>query len=268
MTVKCIPSVFHKKGLCIILAIVLCMLTFSSSALADTAPVVIDLDDSGIAADSPGVFTEGSVVTITLPGEYLLRGSLSNGQVIVDCETDGKVRLFLKGVSIHCENGPALHIKKCKPRLTIDLAEDTVNELSDGADYADKESNVDGVIFSKSDVTITGTGTLNITGAYRNGIVSKDDLRIKGGTINVSAVKNGIVGKDCVEIFDGTITVRAGNDGIKTTKDDEDQGHILMEGGTVSIQCGDDPLSFVRGFSLTGGTVETSVDPSMKPSGD
>ena len=185
----------------------------------------------------------------------------------MDCEQNGKVRLYFSGISIHCENGPALYIKKCSPRLTIDLVEGTDNELSDGTAYAGKDG-PDGVIYSKSDLTITGAGALTVKGSYRDGIVSKDDLRIKSGIINVTAAHNGIVGKDCVEIFDGEITVCAGNDGIKTTNDDSEWGYILIEGGTVSVTCGDDPLSFVHGISITGGTVSAIVDTSLKTSND
>ncbi len=231
---------------------------------AEGSPLVITLSDNGITADYPGVYKEGSVLTITLPGEYLLKGTLSNGQIIVDCEQNGKVRLFFSGVSVHCEDGPALHIKKCSPRLTIELEEFTLNELSDGAVYASQD-NVDAVIFSKGDLTITGKGTLNVKGAYRDGIVSKDDLRFKGGKIIVDAVHNGIVGKDCVEIFDGEINVNAGNDGIKSTNEDTGSGYISMESGAVTIVCGDDPLSVVHGISIKGGTINATVDSSRKP---
>ena len=231
---------------------------------AEESPLVVTLSDNGIIADYPGVYTEGSILTITLPGEYQLKGSLSNGQIIVDCEQNGKVRLFFSGVSVHCEDGPALYIKKCSPRLTIELEEYTLNELSDGITYANQDK-IDAVIYSKGDLTISGAGTLNVKGAYRDGIVSKDDLRFKGGKIIVEAVHNGIVGKDCVEIIDGEITVNAGNDGIKTTNEDVGMGYISMESGKVTIVCGDDPLSVIHGISITGGTISATIDSSRKP---
>lgn len=271
MTSNRARSTFFQKAQCFILAFMLCFLAYlgySASAHADSVPIVIDLSDDGIDVDSPGVYVDSGTLTITLPGEYLLRGTLSNGQIIVECEQEGKVRLYFGGISVHCENGPALYIKKCSPRLTIELEEGTVNELSDGTAYADQQSKENGVIYSKSDLTITGQGALNVTGSYKHGIVSRDDLRFKGGKINVEAVHNGIIGKDCVEIFDGEITVKAGNDGIKTTNEDSDLGYISMESGTVTIVCGDDPLSFVHGFSLNGGAMNAVVDPSMKTSDD
>lgn len=253
---------------CAFVFLTLCVFVFFTVPMqagnAEGSPLEITLSDNGITADYPGVYNEGSVLTITLPGEYMLKGSLSNGQIIVDCEQNGKVRLLFSGVSVHCGDGPALYIKKCSPRLTIELEEYTLNELSDGAAYANQDK-ADAVIYSKGDLTIAGAGTLNIKGAYRNGIVSKDDLRFKGGKIIVEAVRNGIVGKDCVEILGGEITVNAGNDGIKATNEDAGLGYISVEGGTVTIACGDDPLSVIHGISITGGTVDATVDSSRKP---
>lgn len=249
-----------------ILALILALCFVIPTALpvlaqASETPVKVVLSDSGIEADNPGVYAQGSILTITLPGEYQLEGALSNGQIIVDCEQTGKVRLILGGVSVHCENGPALNIKKCSPRLSIELAEGTENALSDGAVYANYDK-VDAVIYSKSDLTITGTGALTVTGAYRDGIVSKDDLRIKSGIVTVEAPHNGICGKDCVEIYDGEITVKCGNDGIKTSNEDADWGYILVEGGLINIVCGDDPLAVVNGLTITGGTVKATVNSS------
>lgn len=257
------PHIVRAIALALALALVFCALTpMHWSAKAESAAVEITLNGDAITADSPGVYAEGSVLTITLPGEYLVKGTLTNGHIIVDCEQTGKVRLILGGVVIHSEDAPALYIKKCSLRMTLELADGTVNELSDGSEYADKQSKADGVIFSKSDLTITGTGALTVKGAYRDGIVSKDDLRIKSGRISVEAAHNGISGKDCVEIYDGEIAVRAGKDGIKTSNDDPAWGYIAIEGGKISIICGDDPLQAVHGLSITGGSVQAIIDAS------
>ncbi|MBQ8093651.1 MAG: carbohydrate-binding domain-containing protein [Clostridia bacterium] len=244
--------------------LLLCVIGLVVPALAQDGTAWITLADNGIEANYTGVQTEGSRLTITQPGEYVLTGSLSNGQIVVDSEEDGKVKLYFAGVSIHCEDGPAVYIKKCSPRVSIELTENYENVLSDGAVYADPQSKVDAVIFSKSDLTITGKGSLSVKGAYRDGIVSKDDLRFKGGKISVEAVHNGICGKDAVEIYAGDITVHAGNDGIKSTNDDPEWGYIRIEGGTVSITCGDDPLKVVHALSVTNSTVNVKVDASLK----
>jgi len=55
---------------------------------------------------------------------------------------------------------------------------DSANTLKvTGTFTADGTTNTDAVIFSKSDLTLNGTGTLNIS-STDNGITSKDDLKV------------------------------------------------------------------------------------------
>jgi hypothetical protein len=103
----------------------------------------------------------------------------------------------------------------------IVLAEGTENIVSDGETY-DLDSDEDepnAAIFSKSDLTINGSGSLIVNANYNDGIKSKDDLIITNGTITVYATADGIVGKDCLAIKNATITVEAGCDGMQATND-------------------------------------------------
>ena len=66
-------------------------------------------------------------------------------------------------------------------KVIIILADDTENSLSDGTDYVladEEEGEPDATIFCKSDLTLTGDGSLTILANYNHGIVSKDDLKI------------------------------------------------------------------------------------------
>ena len=86
----------------VLLTLILCTLTFSAvPALVESEAELyaITMSDDSISADIPGVYTEGSIIIISLPGDYTLTGSLSNGQIIVDLEQDGKVKLFFKAVA-------------------------------------------------------------------------------------------------------------------------------------------------------------------------
>lgn len=229
------------------------------AALAEAVPV--KLSDNGIVCDDKGVIVDGSKVTFMLPAEYEITGSLSNGQLVIDCEFDGEVTLILSNVTIHNETGAAIFVKQCSPRASIMLAEGTVNELSGGEKYTlDANDEPNGVIFSKDDITIKGAGALNVTAKYMDGIVSKDDIRIKGGIITVKAPRNGIRGKDSVEIFDGTIDITAGNDGIKSTNEKEDtKGFVAISGGTITIKCVDDPISVITRLTITGGSIDSTI---------
>ena len=104
------------------------------------------------------------------------------------------------------------------------LADATENTISDGASYVfadpvDDEPNA--AIFSASDLTISGNGSLTVEGNYNDGIASKDGLTIAGGSITVSAVDDGIRGKDYVVVEDSVITIDAQGDGLKSDNEED-----------------------------------------------
>lgn len=75
--------------------------------------------------------------------------------------------------------------------MFITLADNTENFISDSTTYdvTAFSSNADAAIFSHDALTINGNGSLTINGNYKHGIVSKDDLIIAGGIININAQK-------------------------------------------------------------------------------
>ncbi len=222
--------------------------------------VTIQLGEKEAAGSGSWSVTENGI-RISEPGEYLISGTLEEGQIFVDCGQEGKVTLYLNGVNVHHETGPAIQIGKCSPRAVISLVEGSRNSLSNGKNLIfEEEDEPDGVIFSRSDLTVEGSGQLEILAGAMNGIVSKDDLKIRGGEVVIEAPNHGIKGKDCVEISGGSIRIQAGKDGIKSTnKNDPDRGYIDMTGGEVTIECGDDALSFITGCTVTGGSLRITM---------
>lgn len=223
--------------------------------------VTIALDGQDAGSESGAWQRDEKGIFIRRPGEYLLTGKLAEGQILVDCLEDGKVTLYLNGVEVHHETGPAIRIEECSPRAVISLVEGSENVLSDGtALVLDENEEPDGVVFSRSDLSLEGNGRLKITAGAQNGIVSKDDLKILGGKLEITAPNHGIKGKDCVEISGGSISIRAGRDGIKSTnKKDPDRGYIDISGGEITIFCGDDPLSFITSCRMAGGRVNLTM---------
>ncbi len=115
----------------------------------------------------------------------------------------------------------------------------------------------DGAIFSKDDLTINGTGTLNVNANYLDGIVSKDELKIIGTTINVISNDDGIRGKDYIGIKEANIAVNANSDGIKSTNDtDEAKGFILIDNGNFNIDSSDDSIHSNGNIIINNGTFE------------
>lgn len=231
---------------------------FSASDLNPdySAPdTVINLTGDSATINGAGAKAEGSKITITKEGIYLIKGTLNDGQIIVDADGE-KVQLVLENAVINCSNSSAIYAPHAK-KTFITLADGTKNVLSDGTDYifTDTEKNEpDAVIFSKDSLTINGTGELEITGNYNDGIHSKDDIVITGGKITVNAVGNAIKGKDYVAIADGELNLIAGQDGIKSTNtDDTSLGFVYVEGGVLNITADGDGIQAETVFTATDG---------------
>ena len=119
--------------------------------------------------------------------------------------------------------------------------------MTDSANNADTEINGCNVsacaLFAQDKLTITGSGSLTVTGSSVDGIVCKDDLKLVNGTITVEAAQDGVKGKDCVAMFGADLNVTAGNDGIKSTESNDDtKGFLQLEQGSATVQAGGDCL--------------------------
>jgi hypothetical protein len=223
----------------------------------DSTSTHITLEGSDIVVSGDGATARDGVVTISSKGTYVIAGTLQNGQIIVDAGDADKVQLVLNGISVTCSDNAPIYIKNAD-KTFITLGDGTINNLIDGKEYVQSDdNNVDGVIYSKSDLTINGDGTLNITGNYKHGIASKDDLVITGGTYNITAVKDAINGKDSVKIKDGTFILSAtlGNGIQSKNGDDTTKGFVYIYGGTITItKC----MEGIEGTAIIieGGTID------------
>lgn len=200
-----------------------------------------------------GVSVEDQTVTITQAGTYVVSGSLSNGQLVVNVNKEEKVHLIFAGVTITNEAGAAVVIEQAEKVITT-LASDTTNTLTDGSSYtlAEGETEPDAAFYSKEDLSINGDGTLVITGNYSNGLRSKDDLVLAGGTIEITAKNNAIKGKDSVSILAGNYTLNTTEgDGIQANNtEDAEKGYVAIDGGTFTIQSGRDGIQAETNLSV------------------
>lgn len=222
-------------------------LTWDSSS-----EVTIDLSNP-TATD--GVTVSDGVITITKAGNYRLSGTYS-GQVKVEAADSDMVRLILDNATITNSTGAAINVVEAD-EVVIYTASGSTNTVSDGSSYSDTASgSPDAAIYSKSDLTLAGEGTLKVEGNYEEGIHTTDGLVIASGTLEVTAANTGIKGKDYVDILDGTVTVAATKDGIKATNDtDGNRGWVRLSGGTVNISAGDDGFKAERVLEISGGTL-------------
>ncbi len=235
----------------------------------DAAATYISLSGTSASISGAGASVDGSVVTISQEGVYVVSGSLSDGQLVVEAADTAKVQVVLAGASIHNADGPAMYVKEAD-KCFVTLAEGTQNTLTDGVGYVleDDSDEPYATLFSRVDLTLNGSGMLSVTGSYRHAVCSKDDLVVTGGTYVVNAVEDALRGRDCVKINDGNFTLIAGGDGIKSNKDtDATRGFVSIDGGTISIDAGDDGIQAQTYLRVAGGDVTVkAVDDALHSS--
>lgn len=217
--------------------------------------VAIILSDDDSSCDNTSVAIDGQTITITEEGTYLLSGSLSNGSVVVATDENVKVRLIFNGVVINNDSSAAVYVQSAD-KVFITLAPDSENMLSNGGTYeAVDDNNIDSVIFSKSDLTLNGSGSLTVTAKAGHGIVSKDDLVITGGTYAITAASQGLSGKDSIRILDGDFAITSGKDALHSENEDNaEKGFVYIAGGNFSLTASVDGISASGNMTLLDGT--------------
>ena len=224
----------------------------------ESESVTISLADNSSSCESDAVSITENTITIKDEGTYILSGSLSDGMVIVEAEDTDKVQIVLNGVSISNDQSAAFYVRSAD-KVFVTTASGTENTLEhNGSSYtAIDENNIDAAIFSKSDLTLNGEGTLTVTAQEGHGIVSKDDLVLTSGTYVITSASHGLSGKDSVRIANGTYTIVSGKDGIHAqNKDDSSSGFVYLAGGTYTISAGDDGIHAASNVTISDGKID------------
>ncbi|MDD2214081.1 MAG: carbohydrate-binding domain-containing protein, partial [Oscillospiraceae bacterium] len=226
---------------------------------ADSA-VNIKLADQASTADGSGVTIDNNTVTITAEGSYHLSGTLTNGQIVVETADTAKVQLILDGVTVSQTGSAAIYIKSAD-KVFITLAAQSENQLSSSGEFVQTDDNtVDAAIFAKSDLTLNGSGSLTVTSETGHGIVSKDDLKVTGGSYSVTAAGQGLSGKDSVRIADGTFKLNTQKDGIHAeNSDDSSLGYVYIKAGEFTIAAEGDGISASSELMIENGDFDISA---------
>ena len=207
--------VFYIIGIIILIFMVICFMiafkNYNSNSSSKTTNSNTNSENSNNISRS----------TITKGGNYNITGD--NSCIVIN--TTDSVELSLNNATITCENGPAINVESAG-KLSITLTGE--NKI-----VATTTEELDAAIYSKDDLILSGTGSLSLTSNY-DGIVSKDDLVINGGTYTINSEDDGIKGRDSVQITDGTFNITTGGDGINQpmTKIKKKDISLFQEGHT------------------------------------
>ena len=213
-----------------------------------------------ITVQGKGAVAKAGVVTISKAGVYQLSGTTRNARVVVDSADKNAITLVLNNLDLSSEVAPIeiIHAEE----VVLSLPAGSKNQVADtaGARCAATDNELNAAIYSREDVTITGAGSLTVQGRCHHGVLSKDSLKIQGGTLLVTALKDGLRGKDAVHIKAGNITVNAGSDGVIASNDsDANKGRVVIDGGVLHVTAAHDAVQAASNVLIHGGTLKLTA---------
>lgn len=220
---------------------------------ADTA-ISLDLSQLEEASQAPGVSVDGSQVTLTQEGTYLISGQLTEGSLAIDAPQDAKIHLVLQEATLSSSTDTPLVITQAdKVFITLE-GNSSVSQTSEGA--AAEGSSSPCAIVSSSDLTFNGEGSLAVTSAAGKGIDCKDDLVIAGGTYQIEAASHGAEANDSLCIKEASLQIISGKDGLHAeNNDDASLGYVYMESGSLDIESQGDGVSASSWMDIADGTL-------------
>lgn len=186
--------------------------------------------------DGVDVTVDGAHVTVVNGNkgmEFILTGNTSNGSF--KSYSDYKFKITLDGADITNPNGPAINNQSHK-RTFVELVDGTTNSLTDGSAYSNIPDDEDckACFFSEGQLIFSGSGILNVTGNYKNGVCSDDYVRFRpGNVINISANKsNGVKTNDGVFVNGGVLNISVSGTAAKGISSD---ALVTIDGGRTTI---------------------------------
>ena len=229
---------------------------------------------------------EHTVVHISQPGTYSVKGILSKGQIAIDLGEDAEenpdavVNLILNDADITCDVAPAVifyNVYECGEKDEETASKD-VDTSAAGANVfiADgTENNVSGSyvarIYKPDTVELSDDGT-EVADAkklhkYDGAFYSKMSMNVYGGeagtgVLNINATNEGMDSELHLTINGGNININSGNDGINTNEDNISV--TTINGGAVNIlingETGEgDGIDSNGWLVINGGTVLASA---------
>lgn len=241
----------------------------TSSGSDSSKQVILDLDselfterDLTQTADlSEAVkitLTDGQTVSITEAGVYVLTGTAKNAEVIVEAGDEDKVQLVLDSLNVTNDSTPVIYVNNADKVFVTSAGSES--ELSvTGTFSSDGSTSTDAVIFSKDDLVLNGTGTVSITSSD-NGVSCKDDLKVTGGTWNISCKSDALEANESISVGGGTLNINSSKDGLHAEYDEDNTtGWITVEGGILNITAADDGIHATTTFTVNAGELNITA---------
>ena len=171
-----------------------------------------------------------------------------------------KMTLVLNGVNLTNPDSAAINIQNSK-RIAVQLADGTSNTLADGANNTKKAA-----FLVKGHAEFSKGGSLTITGNKKHALACNEYMEVKKtlGNITISsAVADAINVVQYFQMNGGNVNIiSCGDDGIQVDAEDTSDGtldgHVLIQGGTLTINASADATKCIKAegnVDITGGTL-------------
>lgn len=171
-----------------------------------------------------------------------------------------KMTLALNGVNLTNPDSAAINIQNSK-RIAVQLADGTSNTLADGAANTKKAA-----FLVKGHAEFSKGGSLTITGNKKHALACNEYMEVKktlGNITITSAVADAINVVQYFQMNGGNVNIiSCGDDGIQVDAEDTSDGtldgHVLIQGGTLTINASADATKCIKAegnVDITGGTL-------------
>lgn len=193
-------------------------------------------------------------------GDHILSGDYRN-TVVIDAG-DRVVHLILDNANVLSGDGPAINVRSAA-KVVITAADGTDNTIADCAYHSDPE--LTSAIQSNSDITINGTGTVKVTGFYKDAIATDRVFRAVDTTLRIKAKRDAISADDGMVINCALLVAQAERNDLKTDSHKRAvKGNIYILGGDNDLIAGNTGISggsdlYVSGCKISFGCVVADI---------
>ena len=240
----------------------------ASGSYTEQNATLIEFSDGSVTAAGAysGYEIDGTAISITEAGTYVLSGACADGSVTVKKEVTG-VTLVLDGLDLTSTTTSPITINK-SAEATLLAAAGSENTVADSADANDESAAIK--VKTGGTLTLGGTGSLTVDGNYKNGIkgAAQSSITVDELVLTIDAVDDGLSCDDALTILGGTLEINAGGDAVKASPDVDDEtepdtvskGDITISGGTLTLVSAADGVQADGDLNISGGTFDITAN--------
>lgn len=240
----------------------------ASGSYTEQNATLIEFSDGSVTAAGAysGYEIDGTAISITEAGTYVLSGACADGSVTVKKEVTG-VTLVLDGLDLTSTTTSPITINK-SAEATLLAAAGSENTVADSADANDESAAIK--VKTGGTLTLGGTGSLTVDGNDKNGIkgAAQSSITVDELVLTIDAVDDGLSCDDALTILGGTLEINAGGDAVKASPDVDDEtepdtvskGDITISGGTLTLVSAADGVQADGDLNISGGTFDITAN--------